>query len=32
MRAKLAQLLDSQIAGLLEKIDEELASNHSDLI
>ena len=29
MRGKLAQLLDSQIAGLLEKIDEEQNSVHS---
>ena len=32
MRGKLAQLLDSQIAGLLEKIEEEQNSIHSDNI
>ena len=30
MRGKLTILLDSQIAGLLEKIEEEQVSNHSD--
>jgi hypothetical protein len=32
MRGKLASLLDSQIAGLLEKIEEEQVSIHSDNI
>jgi hypothetical protein len=31
MKGKLSQLLDSQIAGLLEKIDEEQNSIHSEL-
>ena len=32
MKGKLSQLLDSQIAGLLEKIEEEQNSIHSDNI
>ena len=30
MRGKLKELLDSQIAGLLSRIDEEMHSIHSD--
>jgi len=30
MREKLKELLDSQIAGLLSRIDEEINSAHSD--
>ena len=30
MRGKLKELLDSQIAGLLSRIDEEMNSVHSD--
>lgn len=32
MKSKLTQLLDSQIGSILEKIDEEQISNHSEYI